>query len=213
MTKRRTWKRPLWCAAIAIIVFEIIYAFVVLTLVRKWEDRGAFGEMFGGLNALFAGFALAGVVYTIYLQIQETRASREEQAESLRAVQEQVGLLRTDIELQRRRDRVEAGPFFKLLSNSRGGQRLDLKFENTGAPIVCRDFKSTTAGCRVVSWHPSTLPLGETFVAPCDVNDPQMKLFLFEMDFRDRAGEMRHFELQLDQRSGIGMLDFWEKPT
>lgn len=40
---------------------------------------GQFGEMFGVVNALFSGFALIGVVYGLYLQIEQKR--REKQPE------------------------------------------------------------------------------------------------------------------------------------
>ena len=43
-----------------------------------WSDRGTFGDMFGGINALFAGLAFAGLIYTIYLQRDELRLQREE---------------------------------------------------------------------------------------------------------------------------------------
>ncbi len=43
-----------------------------------WPTRSNFGEMFGAVNALFSGVALAGVVYTIWLQQEELRLQREE---------------------------------------------------------------------------------------------------------------------------------------
>jgi hypothetical protein len=44
----------------------------------KWEERASFGEMFGVINALFAGLAFAGVIITIYLQTQELALQRQE---------------------------------------------------------------------------------------------------------------------------------------
>lgn len=41
-------------------------------------NRGTFGDMFGGLNALFSGFAFAGIIFTIYLQRQELSLQRTE---------------------------------------------------------------------------------------------------------------------------------------
>jgi hypothetical protein len=35
---------------------------------KDLQDRGTFGDMFGGINALFSGFAFAGVVFAIFLQ-------------------------------------------------------------------------------------------------------------------------------------------------
>lgn len=44
--------------------------------------RGQFGDKFGAVNALFAGFAFAGIIFTIFLQnreIKQTKAMLEEQ--------------------------------------------------------------------------------------------------------------------------------------
>lgn len=42
------------------------------------EGRGTFGDMFGAVNALFSGLALAGVICAILLQSQELKLQREE---------------------------------------------------------------------------------------------------------------------------------------
>lgn len=39
---------------------------------------GPVGDMFGAINALFSGLALAGIIYTIYLQHEELKLQREE---------------------------------------------------------------------------------------------------------------------------------------
>ncbi|BDA80155.1 hypothetical protein LPTSP3_g30850 [Leptospira kobayashii] len=39
---------------------------------------GPIGDMFGAINALFSGLALAGIIYTIYLQHEELKLQREE---------------------------------------------------------------------------------------------------------------------------------------
>ncbi len=42
------------------------------------EQRGIVGDMFGAVNALFSGLALAGIVYTIHLQREDLSLQREE---------------------------------------------------------------------------------------------------------------------------------------
>lgn len=66
-----------------IIVFSLLL--VVVTYVgllafyfESMPNRGLFGDMFGGLNALFSGVALIGVVYTSFLQKQELELTRKE---------------------------------------------------------------------------------------------------------------------------------------
>lgn len=58
----------------------------VLSLFYELPDSAAgFGSMFGAVNALFSGMALAGVVYTIRIQHQETQTSQRQMAESIKA--------------------------------------------------------------------------------------------------------------------------------
>lgn len=42
------------------------------------DNRGTFGDKFGAVNSLFSGLAVAGLIYTIYLQKEELRLQREE---------------------------------------------------------------------------------------------------------------------------------------
>jgi hypothetical protein len=64
------------------------------------DVRGQFGDIFGGVNALFTGLAFAGVIYTILLQRrelelqrEELRLNRAELSRSARAQMEQVSRL------------------------------------------------------------------------------------------------------------------------
>ncbi len=48
------------------------------TFIDAKDIRGQFGDQFGSVNALFSGFALAGIIYTIVLQKKELSLQREE---------------------------------------------------------------------------------------------------------------------------------------
>ncbi len=50
------------------------------------DNRGIFGDKFGGVNALFAGLAFAGLIYAIILQKKELSLQREE----LKATREEL---------------------------------------------------------------------------------------------------------------------------
>ncbi len=56
----------------------LIYWCLVVTFIGKAENAGVWGDMFGGLNSLFSGFAFAGVIFAILLQRQELVYQREE---------------------------------------------------------------------------------------------------------------------------------------
>lgn len=62
---------------IIIAVWVLSYGIIVF-LIKKWEDRGTFGDAFGAVNSLFSGLAFAGIIYTIFLQRRELKYQREE---------------------------------------------------------------------------------------------------------------------------------------
>jgi hypothetical protein len=46
------------------------------------DERGTFGDMFGSVNAIYSGLALAGIILTILLQRKELKLQREELGET-----------------------------------------------------------------------------------------------------------------------------------
>ena len=58
----------------------------------KADSRGTFGDMFGAINALFSGAALAGIIYSIFLQRKELKETREELDRAATAHEEIVKL-------------------------------------------------------------------------------------------------------------------------
>lgn len=66
-------------AAIALIVIVGLWLFTYYKLKDLSQtDRGTFGDMFGSVNALFSGLALAGIILTILLQKKELSLQRQE---------------------------------------------------------------------------------------------------------------------------------------
>jgi hypothetical protein len=75
------------------VLFPILILLIVLLLMlinwlwlKDMDDRGTFGDMFGGVNALFSGLAFAGVIYAILLQRHDLELQRVE----LRGQREQM---------------------------------------------------------------------------------------------------------------------------
>lgn len=56
--------------------------FLIYQISDKPADRGAIGDMFGAVNALFSGLALFGIIITILIQQTELTLQREELAET-----------------------------------------------------------------------------------------------------------------------------------
>lgn len=67
-----------WLVVVSFVAIWLASGFVVWRLFPDWQTRGTFGDMFGAINALFSGLALAGVVIAIMLQRQELMLQRRE---------------------------------------------------------------------------------------------------------------------------------------
>jgi hypothetical protein len=74
------YSRPVLTAVGALLVIFITYGVTVWKVAG--DDRGVFGDMYGGLNALFSGAALLGVVVAILLQREELQLQRQEPSET-----------------------------------------------------------------------------------------------------------------------------------
>ena len=61
-------------------VIVVVYGLAVTYFIEDASRRGTFGDMFGGINALFTGLAFAGLVYTILQQKNQLEMQREDLA-------------------------------------------------------------------------------------------------------------------------------------
>jgi hypothetical protein len=88
-----------WVAAVLLgVVILLLLASAAVLIPRHFEPpshSGEFGDMFGGVNALFSGLAFVGVIYAILLQRRELQYQREE-------------LEQTRYELKGQREQLEA---------------------------------------------------------------------------------------------------------
>ncbi len=64
--------------AIAVVVVWMLSFLFIYFFINNWSDRGAFGDLFGAVNALFSGLAFAGLLYTIILQKEDLLLQRKE---------------------------------------------------------------------------------------------------------------------------------------
>lgn len=90
-----------------ILIAWVLSWFLIQYFIDKSPERGAFGDQFGSVNALFSGFALAGILYTIMLQKKELALQRIELEDTRKEFQTQNMTLK--------KQRFE-NTFFNLLS-------------------------------------------------------------------------------------------------
>lgn len=74
--------RPFVILSIVIILLWVSSFFGIYYTIDNWADRGTFGDLFGAINSLFSGLALAGIIFTIFLQRKELRLQRLELIET-----------------------------------------------------------------------------------------------------------------------------------
>jgi hypothetical protein len=80
-------------------------------------EQGQIGDLFGGINALFSGLALAGVVTAVVLQSRELQLQREamhKQNEELELTRNEIKLQREQLELQREELRLSREEFERM---------------------------------------------------------------------------------------------------
>ena len=63
---------------IPLLLIFIIYYVTVRYFFPNIAESGQFGDMFGGINAVFSGFAFLGVIYAIILQREDLELQRKE---------------------------------------------------------------------------------------------------------------------------------------
>jgi hypothetical protein len=66
---------------IVLLTFGVLfggYFSIVTYIYPDLVNRGQFGDMFGGMNALFSGLAFLGVIYAMWLQREELELQRRE---------------------------------------------------------------------------------------------------------------------------------------
>lgn len=56
----------------------ILYAYIIFLSFPEMLTRSQFGDMFGGINAVFSGLAFLGVIYAIFLQREDLKLQRKE---------------------------------------------------------------------------------------------------------------------------------------
>ncbi|HYD63620.1 MAG TPA: hypothetical protein VEC35_24915 [Noviherbaspirillum sp.] len=123
------------------VVLWVISIPLVLLFFPPPDNVADFGDMFGAVNALFSGLALAGVTYAVVIQRDELSLTRDELAKTAAAQIEAAQALQRQIGLQQKASRLTALSALVASSNEqinqhdrwnevRRQQGQDRKFDN-----------------------------------------------------------------------------------
>lgn len=72
-----------------VIVASVAYAVTIMIVLLDWQDRAAFGDMFGAPAAVFSALAFVAVAYTLLLQLRQLRVQESAARATERQVQSQ----------------------------------------------------------------------------------------------------------------------------
>lgn len=105
-----------WIIALSTIVIGlwIVYPFAIWGLYEELAHRGQFGDMYGAINALFAGLAFAGVIWAIFLQKNELELQRKELAYTRKEIKGQKEQLHAQDQTLKKQNFESS--FFQLLN-------------------------------------------------------------------------------------------------
>lgn len=78
MEKQKYDWRLFFYLSVGILLIQIVYAALIFSNNETLEKMGQFGDMFGGLTALFSGLAFAGMITALVLQTKELGLQRDE---------------------------------------------------------------------------------------------------------------------------------------
>lgn len=107
------WLRNnLLCTMFVMVLVLYLANFCLIFFPYDENTRGTFGDQFGAVNALFSGFAFAGLIYTIILQRKDLKLQRRDlklqrrdllyQRKELELNRKELKLTRMELELTRK---------------------------------------------------------------------------------------------------------------
>lgn len=86
--------RHLLSTMLTVVIVAFVANFSLVFTHYSKDARGAFGDQFGAVNALFSGLAFAGLIYTIILQRRDLKLQRQEMKEQTREFKKENETLR-----------------------------------------------------------------------------------------------------------------------
>ena len=213
MSAPKEWRDLIRLASVIVALWLLFWLVVVSApLLDGWSERGQFGDMFGALNALFSGLALAGVIYALRLQMQELALQREEmqqsreelkrtadaQAAQVQLLTRQVAAMEDSLRAENERRRRETAPRFRFTGAPETGGVRRIGLENHGAEIT--SLEAASLGAYSVRLEPRDL-LGHQQVLTAITTGgpaPLPNETSFILQYTDVLGSRRSVLVQVD---------------
>jgi len=101
---------------IIVVLLWIISAVLSWLFFKEWSNSASFGDTFGAINSLFSGLALAGIIYTIYLQKTELSLQRKELEYTREELTRTADAQEKSVEMMNNQTRLNNLPFLQYNS-------------------------------------------------------------------------------------------------
>ena len=114
MTEKREGKSGwiIWVVGVLItlliLTIVIYYPDYITKKLDTWADRGAFGDSYGSVSALFSGLAFVALVLTLWLQKKELSLQREQLKRSVEAQEKSEQALAKQVEVLEKTAKLNA---------------------------------------------------------------------------------------------------------
>lgn len=140
-----------WVTMITVVVIIGLWLLTYYNLKDLPEtNRGTFGDMFGGINSLFSGLALAGIILTILLQRKELSLQRQELIETREELKRTADAQeKSEIALNRQAENLKISAKLSALStllNHYGEREIFIQKNNLTSPLL-NTYRSKKEDC------------------------------------------------------------------
>ncbi|MEQ8578345.1 MAG: hypothetical protein RIC57_11055 [Balneola sp.] len=208
---------------VSITIILILCGFIIFFSFDTWGERGSFGDMFGSINALFSGLALAGVIYAILLQRKELSLQREElkltrkeleksaeaQEKSSKLLETQVNLMLENSKIEFEKREREADPIFILKPNSVfiSGTIADFTIQNIGANISSLKIESLDDSFKITMDREDVFPKNQFSELRIKANNDPRSFFQFRVYYNNELGIRKSLDYEFHHNKGLKLLN------
>jgi hypothetical protein len=155
MTTRPSLEKPrgplFWAGVVGLaVVLFWLGSYWYITTQYESDEWGKIGDLFGAINALFSGLALAGVVYAILLQRQDLKLQQEQlQLSNMefqrqnQLITEQLKTMQQALDFERKKAQESSEPFFQWQMGHSNSNMRAWRFKNTGGRFKVKEVKTS----------------------------------------------------------------------
>ncbi len=197
---------------LVVVVLQIVLGVAIYYIFGSWGDRGSFGDMFGAVNTLFSGLALAGVVYAIILQSRELALQREElsmtreelkraadaQQASTEFRKDELSLIKKQHAAQETARANEVAPELELIDVTESPDKILVTVFNRGGSMTSAQITEAPPGAKARIEPIGSILRGSEGRLVLSLIDDTHRSLPFKVSFKDERESKRTLKINCD---------------